>query len=69
MKSLIMDLFGSYVPNTYLTYEYYGGSYHQVEVIPAGAAGVDWSFVAGVLLFAVVLIAFFRCLRMVMNHG
>ena len=51
MRDLISTLFGSYTPPTYT--ETVGEVTR--EVIPAGAAGVDWTYVLGVLAFLLVL--------------
>lgn len=48
MKALITSLFGVYEPVM------------AGEVVASGLAGVDWPWVAGVLLFAIVLYSFFR---------
>lgn len=52
MKDLIIDLFGEYIPVT--------STVDGVEVVASGAAGVDWAWVAGVFLFAIVLYSFMR---------
>ena len=36
--------------------------YQIVEVVASGAAGVDWAWIAGVALFAIVLYSLFRLL-------
>lgn len=48
MKDLILSLFGAYTPVM------------SGEAVAFGLAGVDWPWVAGVLLFAIVLYSFFR---------
>lgn len=56
MKELITALFGVYTP--VLTDEVTlaaDGTSFTVQVVAAGLAGVDWSWLAGVFLFAVVL--------------
>lgn len=66
MKDLIVSLFGSYEPvmtqmavqteiEGALTTEY-------IEVVASGAAGLDWPWIMGVLLFAIVLWSLFRIL-------
>ena len=60
MKDLIASLFGSYEP--VMTVESYlvGETLQEVQVVASGVAGVDWPWVMGVLLFAIVLYSFFR---------
>lgn len=72
MKSLIIRLFGSYTPVTYSEYFYYTaadgsilGDYN--EVVASGLAGVDWPWLAGVFLFAIVLYSFFRLLGVLLK--
>lgn len=66
MKSIIYDLFGSYSPNTYLvttttTNPETGESVvTEAYKIAEGMAGVDFEFIAGVLLFAICLWSMFR---------
>lgn len=52
MKDLIIQLFGEYVPVT--------STVDGVEVVASGAAGVDWAWIAGVFLFAIVLYSLMR---------
>lgn len=54
MKDLIVSLFGSYEP---VMTSVAGDS---VQVVASGMAGVDWEWIAGVVLFAIVLYSFFR---------
>ena len=49
MKELIVSIFGVYEPVA-----------TTVQVVASGLAGVDWPWVAGVLLFGIVLYSFFR---------
>ena len=56
MRELITSLFGAYTPPTYLETV---GELTQ-EVIPSGAAGVDWPYVLGVLAFLLVLYCILR---------
>lgn len=67
MKNLLVELFGAYTPVTYTEYIYYiaaDGSVVQDfnEVVASGLAGVDWPWVMGVFLFAIVLYSLFRLL-------
>lgn len=52
MKDLIISIFGIYSPAVTLV----DGS----EIALSGAAGLDWPWLAGVFLFAIVLYSFFR---------
>lgn len=56
MKDLLISLFGDYEP--VLTVADIAGE--QVEVVASGFAGVDWPWIMGVFLFAIVLYSFFR---------
>lgn len=47
MRSLIVSIFGTYTPVTY--------SANGVDIIPDGLAGCDWTYIAGVVLFAITL--------------
>lgn len=67
MKNMIIDLFGSYQPVTYTEYIPYTAAdgtamWDSYEVVASGLAGVDWPWVAGVFLFAIVLYSLFRLL-------
>lgn len=66
MKDLIIQLFGTYTPVTYTTYvqtEVEGTlSTEMVEVVANGLAGVDWPWIMGAFLFAIVLYSLFRIL-------
>lgn len=67
MKELIISIFGSYEPVT-TTAAYVvpgiagteGSTLEEVQVVASGLAGVDWPWVAGVLLFGIVLYSFLR---------
>lgn len=67
MRNMIIELFGRYTPVTYSEYFYYTAADGTVlqdynEVVASGLAGVDWPWVMGVLLFAIVLYSLFRLL-------
>ena len=53
VKDLVLSLFGTYEPITAVAAD-------GVETVASGLAGVDWPWIAGVLLFAIVLYSFFR---------
>ena len=67
MRNLIIQLFGSYTPVMTqelvpLTAADGAVSYELVDVVASGAAGLDWPWIMGVLLFAIVLYSMFRIL-------
>lgn len=66
MKDLIVSIFGPYEPvmtQTLVTTEIEGTlSTELVDVVASGAAGLDWPWIMGVLLFAIVLWSLFRIL-------
>lgn len=64
MKNLIIELFGVYTPVTYMenVYDAAGEVVNMQEVVASGVAGVDWPWVMGVILFAIVLYSLFRIL-------
>lgn len=68
MKSLIIQLFGSYTPvmsQEIISYTVEDVTYSNVvDVVASGAAGLDWPWIMGVLLFAIVLWSFFRIVGM-----
>jgi len=64
MKDLILTIFGAYEPVTttaaYVVPGAEGSTLEEVQVVASGLAGVDWPWVAGVLLFGIVLYSFLR---------
>lgn len=56
MRDLIIDIFGTYQPNTYEMITTDGA----IDVIPNGLAGVDIPYIAGVILFGIFLYCTFR---------
>lgn len=58
MKDIIADIFGTYEPITYEVYNSVTDTYD--TVIASGTAGVDWMYVAGVILFGVALFCVFK---------
>lgn len=64
MKNLIIELFGEYTPVSYMenVYDAAGEIVNTQEVVASGVAGVDWPWLVGVLLFALVLYSLFRLL-------
>lgn len=75
MSSIIERLFGTYVPVSYPVTEMVWDSANEQfitvtnYVTPSGAAGVNWSYVAGVMLFAITLYSLFRLIGGVVCNG
>ncbi|NLW46308.1 MAG: hypothetical protein GXY86_03070 [Firmicutes bacterium] len=58
MRSLIVTIFGIYMPiETIIEVDSEGLPIYGVA---SGMAGVDWTYIAGVILFAIVLYGFCR---------
>lgn len=67
MKDLILSIFGAYEPvmtqTAVVLEDAELGSYMEVvDVVASGAAGLDWPWIMGVVLFAIVLWSLFRLL-------
>lgn len=66
MKDLIISIFGEYQPVTTQVLSPYTvdgvTEYEILDVVASGAAGVDWAWIAGVVLFGIVLYSLFRLL-------
>ena len=66
MKELVLSIFGEYEPvmtQIAVTTEIEGAlSTELVDVVASGSAGLDWPWIMGVLLFAIVLYSLFRIL-------
>lgn len=72
MKDLIVRLFGEYTPVTYevavpVTSD--GSVMEYYTAVANGVAGVDWEWLAGVLLFAIVLFSFMRIVGVFLKNG
>lgn len=62
LKDLVLSVFGDYEPRTQTIETTQGDQVTtQVEIIP-GVAGVDWPWLAGVLVFSIAFYGFFRIL-------
>lgn len=57
MRDFMVSLFGSYTPVTYMEYI---DAETMHEVVAKGAAGVDWPWVFGALIFTIVLYSLLR---------
>lgn len=55
MRDAVIAVFGEYKPVTYTMAD-------GMTVVPEGMAGVDWSYVGGILIFAIAFYSFFRFL-------
>lgn len=66
---IVQNLFGTYQPRTQtvVTYAPDGTSYTSVEVVP-GLAGLDWYWISGVLLFALVLFGLLRFVGVIVKR-
>ena len=56
MKAVIESIFGVYTPVT-----------DAEGVVVSGMAGVDWPYIAGAVLFAIVLFCFFKLVGVVLK--
>lgn len=62
LAGVVASIFGDYTPRTYTTSTYINGEVVTgMEVVP-GLAGLDWHWIAGVALFAIMLFCFFKLL-------
>lgn len=59
MKDLILSLFGPYEPVMMIQ--------DGVEVVAPGLAGVDWPWLMGACMFAIVLYSFFRLVGVILR--
>lgn len=66
VAEILEAIFGVYTP---VTYSVAGADGTMSEVVASGAAGVDWPYVLGVLLFALVLWSFFRLVGVILKRG
>lgn len=69
-KEVLISLFGEYSPVTYMQYvtDPSTGLVDSVEVVAAGAAGVDWAYILGITLFGIVLYSVLRILEAVIRN-
>lgn len=70
LPALVSAVLGEYNPRTQTvtTYLYDGSTVTAVEPVP-GIAGLDWYWIGGLFLFALVLWSFFRFLGVIFKHG
>lgn len=68
MKDILVAIFGTYTPvTTEVSVTAADGTVSTVAQVVSGMAGVDWPYVLGVLLFAVILYSFFRLVGTVLK--
>lgn len=73
MLSIIQSIFGLYAPITYNEINYYYDPVAQTlyqytnVVVPSGASGVNWEWIAGVALFAIAFYSIFRLIGVVLS--
>lgn len=70
LTSVIASLFGEYTPRTQTVTEYLadGSSVTYQQYVP-GVAGMDWDWLAGVGLFGLCLLSFFKIVGGVLKRG
>lgn len=71
MKDVIVQVFGEYSPRTQTVTQYLSdGSVLDTatEIVP-GVAGMDWQWISGVALFAVVLFSFLKMVGVLLKNG
>lgn len=70
LPGLVTAVLGEYTPRTQTvtTYLFDGTTLMTVEPVP-GIAGLDWYWIGGLFLFALVLWSFFRFLGVIFKHG
>lgn len=70
MSGIVSAIFGTYSPKTQtVTQTLDNGSVVTSQEIIPGVAGMDWHWIAGVVLFSIVLWSFFRFLGVIFKHG
>lgn len=60
LKSLLIELIGVYTPVTYTL----DGEY---DIIPSGASGLDWPWIAAAFLFGLSFYCVFRLVGVIIN--
>ena len=70
LPDLVESVFGTYTPRTQTVTVYLddGTTVEGTEIIP-GVAGMDWYWIVGVFLFALILWSFFRFLGVIFSRG
>lgn len=62
LVGVISGIFGDYTPRTYTTTTYINGEVVTASEIVPGLAGLDWPWLCGAGLFAIMLFCFFKLL-------
>lgn len=65
MQALMFSIFGAYTPVTTAVYDSSGA--YVGDVVASGASGVDWAYVLGIALFAIVLYCALRIMEAVIR--
>lgn len=70
MKDVVVMVLGEYSPRTQTVTQYLsdGSSESYVEIVP-GVAGMDWEWISGAVLFALVLFSFFKFVGVLLRNG
>lgn len=70
LSEVIRSLFGSYTPRTQTVTTYYDGQPISTdEQIVPGLAGLDYEWIAGAVLFTLIIFCLFRLLGGVLKNG
>lgn len=70
MSAVIASIFGEYQPRTQTVTDYLsdGSAVTSQQIVP-GLAGLDWPWIAGVSLFALVLASFLKLVGVLLKNG
>ena len=70
MKDVVVMVLGEYSPRTQTVTQYLsdGSSDSYTEIVP-GVAGMDWEWISGAALFAIVLFSFFKFVGVLLRNG
>lgn len=69
LPSMVQNIFGDYTPRTQTVQTLVGSEIYTSQEIVPGLAGLDYYWLTGVVLFAIVLCSFFSLLRIVIRHN
>lgn len=62
LAGVVSSIFGTYTPRTYTTTTYIDGQAVTATEIVPGVAGLDWPWLCGAVLFAIMLFCLFKLL-------
>jgi hypothetical protein len=69
MKTVLDSIFGTYSPvMTVIPVVDGSGTVVSVPVVAGGFAGVDWTYILGILLFGIVLYCVFRIFGAILSR-